>query len=67
MGDNKGWAKALSIIGIVCGGIGFIFCWWLGFLGIIMGLIGLAGNKTLATVAIGVSAVELIMSLVLLF
>ena len=45
-----------GILSIVLSGISFFFCWWLGIIGIILGIIGLfvPGNERI-TAIIGIS------------
>lgn len=62
--ENKNVLTACSIVGIVCTSIGFFICWWLGFIGAALCLIGMTGDKKTAVGGLLFSIIEIIVSIV---
>ena len=65
--NNDIIGRICSVLAFIASTIGFFICWWLGFIGIFLGLIGLcADNKASGAIAIGYSILELVISIVVL-
>lgn len=59
-------SNTLSIIGIVCGAIGFLVCpFILGIAGLVLGFVARSKNEPLANVALIVSAIGLVGGIIL--
>lgn len=59
MEDHRAACLTLGIISVCVSGISFFFCWWLGIVGIILGVIALALKDSEAgtiTGAVGIIA-----------
>lgn len=66
VGSQASGKNTLSIIGIVCGAVAFLFVPPLfGIAGIILGVVGRSKGERLSTVAIVVSALGLVVGMIL--